>query len=526
MEDSDTLESSPAKIADEIARRGIKHVFGVPGRGSSLVIIDALEKLGVNFHLVHFGGVAPIMAGAIARLTGNAGVSMSTKGSGLANAVSGLATCSLDSIPVVHIAEEEDIDAPKYNYQYIDHKALVSGVSKGIRHFSHTGPSFGEMAKWSERECPAPVVLATSNGKFPKSDTEIPEAEAFEKANDGFMSYITSSKKPLVIAGSLAVRMGWGDALSKLSVPVLVTPSAKGVIDETKPPGGGVYTGVGLELAPEQKLLEQADLVVCIGLRPKEVIQAYEFSCPSVNIDDIDAAGSSAFGFAAVSGIHVFAEVMGELGKKSWGLMDLAASLEKLRNHMLNGPFLPANIFAAIENRFSGRSRLVMDAGYYSAVGEHIWRAEHSGLCMMSGQGRCMGTGIPTAIGAALQDPSIPTVVTVGDGSVGMYTTELKLAVRHKLPLLVVLMSDNSLGSIVSKAMKNNLSGSYLELDGRSWVSTFDALGIPGIRAERIDSFENAIKAWNTSSGPAFIEVLFNSKDYDKMLEGIRNTKS
>ncbi|MCP4395150.1 MAG: thiamine pyrophosphate-binding protein [Alphaproteobacteria bacterium] len=525
MDDSDILETSPAKVADEIARQGAKHVFGLPGRGSSLVIIDALEKLGVNFHLVNFSGVAPIMAGAVARLTGKAGVSISTKGPGLASAVSGLAACTLDSVPVVHIAEEDDIEAPKFHYQYINPKSLASGVSKGVRHLSHTGPSFSDMAKWAERECPAPVIMTAASGNLPKSDDEIPEVEEFERANEGFMSHISGSKKPLVIVGSIAVRKGWGEALEKLSVPVLVTPSAKGVLDETKPPGGGVYTGAGLKLAPETKLLEQADLVVGIGLRPKEVVHAYEFHCPSINIDDIDAEGSSAFGFAAVCGTHVFEEAIEKLKDKSWGLMDLASSFEKLRNQMLNGPFLPANVFAAVESRFGGRARMVMDAGYYSAVGEYIWRAKHSGLCMMSGQGRCMGTGIPTAIAASLQDPSVPTVLALGDGSIGMFTAELKMAVRYKLPLLVILMSDNSLGSLVSSAMKNNLSGSYLELDGRSWVSTFDAFGIPGIRAERQDSVESALKAWDASSGPAFIEVMFNSDDYDNMLNGIRTNK-
>jgi acetolactate synthase-1/2/3 large subunit len=78
----------------------------------------------------------------------------------------------------------------------------------------------------------------------------------------------------------------------------------------------------------------------------------------------------------------------------------------------------------------------------------------------------------------------VPTVLVTGDGGVAMYLAEAKLAAQHKLPLLIVLMTDNAFGSIRTRAIKDGLTQKPLVMDGKSWVGIFDSLGIPGTRAE------------------------------------------
>jgi thiamine pyrophosphate-dependent acetolactate synthase large subunit-like protein len=113
-------------------------------------------------------------------------------------------------------------------------------------------------------------------------------------------------------------------------------------------------------------------------------------------------------------------------------------------------------------------------------------------------------------------------VLVTGDGGVAMYLAEAKLAVHHKLPLLIVLMTDNAFGSIRTRAIKEGLTQKPLTMDGRSWVPVFDSLGIHGTRAENIDAVEDALAAWMPSTGPAFLEIPFEPASYEAMVVGIR----
>ncbi|MGD9299993.1 MAG: thiamine pyrophosphate-binding protein, partial [Desulfobacterales bacterium] len=92
-------------LATQIADRGIEHVFGIPGSGPSLHLLNELEKKGVRFHLTHFEGSAALMAGAFGKLSHHSGVAVSIKGPGLTNMLPGLAACALDAFPVVSISE-------------------------------------------------------------------------------------------------------------------------------------------------------------------------------------------------------------------------------------------------------------------------------------------------------------------------------------------------------------------------------------------------------------------------------------
>ena len=82
----ETLKMSELKsLAESISKRGQRHIFGIPGSGMSLTLLDELERCGVRFHLTHFEGTGALMAGALGRLSGRAGAAISIKGPGLAN---------------------------------------------------------------------------------------------------------------------------------------------------------------------------------------------------------------------------------------------------------------------------------------------------------------------------------------------------------------------------------------------------------------------------------------------------------
>src|SRR5262245_58468722 len=431
---------------------GVSSAYGIPGSGATLTIIDRLEQQKVPFQLVHFESSAAIMAGTAARLGAGIGVALCIKGPGLANMVPGLALCQLESLPVVAAVEAYGPDTSMARaHKRMDQKALTSAVAKGRRYHAKSGPTFADMAFWAEREVPGPVVLELAGAV--ENEEQIPSAELAPN-NFDVAAAVSAAKRPLVVAGTLAIRRGWSDRLNALSIPVFATAAAKGVVVETLPQAAGVYTGVGLRRAPETSLLPQADLVIGLGLQTGEVLKAGKFHCPAFNIDEVTGAIHAGFDFEGVS--KGADDVFDTLDAQRWD-DEPARPARRLREHLLKLTFGPAHVFAAVEERVGGKARLVLDTGYCCTIGEHVWRARRPEFCLGTGQSRYMGASLPMAVAAALHDRSLPAILAVGDGGIGPFAAELKIAAAHRLPLLVVLLSDGGFGSVRTRAIKDQL---------------------------------------------------------------------
>jgi acetolactate synthase-1/2/3 large subunit len=226
------------QLADEMVAAGVSRAYGIPGSGATLTVIDRLERQNVPFQLVHFESSAAIMAGTATRLGAGIGVALSIKGPGLANMVPGLAVCQMEALPVVAAAEAYGPDTPSARaHKRMDQKSLTSAVAKGRRYHAKNGPTFADMASWAMREVPGPVVLELAGSV--DQEEAIPSAERAPN-NFDIAAAVRSAKRPLVVAGTLAIRRGWSDRLNDLSIPVFSTAAAKGAVDETLSHAAGV----------------------------------------------------------------------------------------------------------------------------------------------------------------------------------------------------------------------------------------------------------------------------------------------
>lgn len=515
------------KLAREMAGHGVRHVFGIPGSGDSLTLLDALEHEGVSFIRTHFEGTGAVMAGAVGRLSGLAGACISIKGPGLANMVPGLGVCKLESLPVVSISEAYLPQTPfSKSHKRMDHAGLVSAVTKGRRYYSANGPAYSELASWAAREIPGPVHLEIAQ---PGTDREEPVPEPSPSIGGGalkerMLDLVKQSLRPVLITGTLGLRMdGVSGMLARLSVPVFSTAASKGVIDETLPAAAGVYTGVGGELAPESAIIPGADLIIGIGLRHNEVLAVKPFHCPSINLDPADPQVFSGFGFDFAHGAFDFLEtVIDALAEKSWGLEVIEACLGRLDKTLFSGGFMPARVFRTVEEFHRGQCRLVLDTGNFCTVGEHVWRVRRPGNYLASGQGRYMGAGLPLAIGAAVFDGTLPTAVFAGDGGIGMFLADLKLAATHRLPLLTVLLSDSHMASLRGRALSDGLTQKPVIIEHPSWRRAVEGLGVPAVEVGDEDSLVSALEGWDPSEGPMFVETFFDPRAYLEMVKGVR----
>ncbi len=513
--------SEIAKLAEDIAVSGTTHVFGITGSGASLLLCDCLEKVGLRVIRTQFEGSAGIMAGTVGRLTGKPGVALTIKGPGVANLIPGLAVSSYESFPLVALSEAYPPGSPPSRaHKRLDHATLAAPVTKAVRPLSAKGPGFLDAAAFACAEIPGPVLLELTGAVL--EDSAPLHGATAPACNQAVVDLVAAARKPVVIAGTLAIRQGWGSALASLGVPVFTTAAAKGIIDEALSHAANVFTFAGLAQTPEAHLLAEADLVVGFGLRPAELLATKPFPCPAVNIEAVaDVPGADAFKFAGIAATSQAPDIFAALAGKQWGHDRLSALLSTLDAVMLD-QFLPGRAFRAIEQRFGRAARLVLDTGYFCTIGEHVIRAARADLCLMSAQGRYMGTGLPMALGAALCDQSVPTVAVLGDGGIGMYVGELRLAVERKLPLLLILMSDGRFGSIATRAIKDNLTLAPLTPADPSWLRVMDGFGLPATHVTDEDGLHRALAGWNPADGPAYVEITFPAIPYERMIAGIR----
>ena len=515
------MEDKINSLAEEIEKNNIKACFGIPGSGLTLSLIDVLEKKGIPFYLNQFEGSGSLMASTFGKVNNSVGLSLSIKGPGLANSVPGIAASWFESFPLIHLTESHNYASSfSFSHKRINQRKLLSELTKGSFFLNNNKNDFNNIIDISKSETPGPVIIEMSS-KSKKNNFKIKKNYELPVDDGVAFKLIKKSNTPIVILGSLACRKVPKNLLQNLMIPVFTTVAAKGFINEYKNNSAGIYTGVGLELTPEIEILKHTDLVIGIGLCAKEVLSVKKFSCSSINLESIYTKGIEGFKFNARISIDNFNQVFNLISDKNWGLDILSKSLLKLNNY-LEKDFLPGYIFKILNESFVKQPRVVFDTGYFCTIAEHAWKSKDENLCLMSSNGRYMGTSIPMAIGASLANPSVPVIAFIGDGGIGMYVSEIKIAIDNNLPILFILLSDGGFGSIRTRALKDGLTQKPLIINSSTWLNIFKAFGINGEKCGSVNSLQLAIKNWKKNYNPLFIEINFSPSKYQKMVNGIR----
>ena len=203
------------------------------------------------------------------------------------------------------------------------------------------------------------------------------------------------------------------------------------------------------------------------------------------------------------------------------GLFFLAPS--SFRKTLLGAPFLPAHCFDAVTDRFGTDMRLVLDTGHFCTIGEHLGVVAAPDRYLSSAMGRSMGAALPLAVGGAIHDAGLPTVLAIGDGGIGRFFAELRIAVARKLPLLVLLMRDGAFGSIRSAAHAKGLTEAPLVMGAASWRGAGDGIGMWTAEAGDEQALGDALAGWMPADGPGLIEIGFPADLYRDMTAGLRN---
>lgn len=499
-----------SELAKKLYERRIKYIFGISGSGPSYKLLTELRNLGVNYIPVSHEAIAPIAAGVFQYMTGHLSASITIKGPGFVNALAGISAAWFERYPLLSISEDYD-DIPPYDrmHKRIDQLSMVLPVVNRLSSLAQLDILDDFLTFSLTNPAPHHFELAEVN-TFPFHEEKPVQQNVAQKNEiENLKSKIRKAKNPLLIVGSLIHRLGISEILKELKLPIFTTVQAKGVIDESRLNSAGVYTGSGRGIVPETKLIDEADLVLTIGLRNYELLNVNRKS-EFINLDTDFFSESPDTILIPPETIRLVVEAL--KSKNNWAEETLKYCWKNFDDFIEESGWMPTAAFHILNQQdyFHG---LVLDTGTFCTIGEHIWRARAGRKFIGSSNGRNMGTGIPSALGFSLAFPEIPIFCVMGDGGIRYYNTEVRTFVERKLPVCFMLMTDDGFGSIAQSLSDFKYADDILKPANRLWTRSFDAMGVPAFKIQNEKELQECLNNWDKAS-TIFLELPFDQEKY------------
>jgi acetolactate synthase-1/2/3 large subunit len=540
-----TARAAPAApLAEAIVSAGTELVFGVPGGGSNLDVIGAVEAAGGRFVLAHGETAAGIMAGVAGELTGRPGACVVTRGPGAASAVNAVAQAWLDRQPLVLLTDcVSRRDSARVSHQRLDHESLFGTITKASVRLPADDAGLADLIALTIDGRPGPVHIdidpearpAAGVARGRRSHPPLAAAEM-----DAVRTAVRAARRPVVVAGVGAVavpaprRAAVRDALHRFladaRVPVLTTYKARGVISDLDPRAAGVATGATIE----SDVLAAADLIIGVGLDPVELIPApWPYAAPIVllggwPIDDstyfgdrieAEVTGDLASTLDALAGaLHAAESALPAQGHRALALERLLAA-EPPSAAGLNA----RDVVAVVQEAAGSGAIATVDAGAHMLVAVPQWETRTPGDLLVSSGLATMGFALPAAIAAALVHPERRVVCLTGDGGLGMTLAELETLARLRLDVLVVVFNDSTLSLIAIKQRGEGHGGagavSYRPTD---YASIARGCGLAAESVGDAAALRRATRMACERRGPTLLDVTVDPAGYGAVLEAIR----
>ncbi|WP_308910469.1 thiamine pyrophosphate-binding protein [Pseudokordiimonas caeni] len=527
------------KLVQTLKEMGVRHVFGVPS-GGWVDYMEAMRKMdGIDFVLATHEGGASFMADVTARLTGVPGVCFGTFGPGATNLTTGVGGALLDRSPMIAFTDEmQPAMRGRVTQMGIDHQALFAPVTKKTTRLEADRVTEilhdAALVALDGRPGPVHVGLPVGMSAEPSGDGKpvswAPSrpAKADKEALARMTALFKSSSKPVVAIGLGAVQAGVQAEvialIEKFNVPVVLTPMAKGMVPETHPSYAGVLFHALSDVVG--KTHQQADLVVAIGYDPVEFnLEGWMPDVPLVNIDvvpvDLDT-GKYTLGADVTGDIVASIDFLMEEGgtAKAWDLMEVAERKAEIFRRMSpqSDVFGPTAALDVLRDELPEDGIMTCDVGAHTHLIGQKWPTPKPGLQIMTNGWSAMGFGIPAAIAAKLARPNTEVCAVLGDGGFLMTVGELAVAVREKLKIVFVVLTDNDLALIRIKQQKkqNPIYGTPIRAKGN--IGGDNLFGVPVKTAASAEEFRAHLKDAFAGDGPVIVEALVSSHEYDSLV--------
>ncbi|MCF0148221.1 MAG: biosynthetic-type acetolactate synthase large subunit [Clostridium sp.] len=517
---------------------GVDTIFGYPG-GAVLNIYDELYKYRDKItHILtaHEQG-ASHAADGYARATGKVGVCLATSGPGATNLVTGIATAYMDSIPMVAITG--NVTKPllgKDSFQEVD----ITGITMPITKHNYIVKDINDLQKivkeafYIAREGrPGPVLIdipkditaakAIYEPIIPK-EVERKTKHITKEALESVAKLINESENPFIYAGGGIVASGAYEELkeivNKINSPIATSLMAMSSFPYNHP----LYTGmIGMHGSKASNILvSKCDLLINLGARFSDRVISNQNHIKNAKVIHIDVDPAE-----INKNVKVDAFVIGDLKMVLQKLIPLLKEkkneewLEKMRELKAlkveetseTGELTPEFLFRKLSELDDGSFVLTTEVGQHQMWASQFFKFKTPRTFISSGGLGTMGYGLGASIGAqmALKDKQVINIA--GDGSFGMNCNELATAAKNKLPIIVIIMNNNSLG-MVRQWQNFFYEGRYSSTtlnNTTDFVKVAEAFGGKGYRVFEKEELVPVLKEALEYKGPVVIDYVINN---------------
>ncbi|ABE55404.1 acetolactate synthase, large subunit [Shewanella denitrificans OS217] len=477
--------SGASMIVRSLIDEGVEHIFGYPG-GSVLDIYDALHEIsGVEHILVRHEQAAVHMADGYARATGKVGVVLVTSGPGATNAITGIATAYMDSIPLVVLSGQvpsnligndafQECDMIGISRPVVKHSFLVTDPAKipetikkafYIASTGRPGPVVVDLPK----DCLNPQVL---------HEYAYPESVSMRSYNPTTMGHkgqikrglqaLIQAKKPVLYVGGGAVISGCDKQIlslsEKLNIPVVNTLMGLGAFPGTHKHNVGM---LGMHGRYEANMaMHNCDLIFGIGVRfDDRTTNNVEKYCPNATILHIDIDPSSISKTIRVdipivgsaeqildSMLALLEHTQDSQDKQAigewWEQITHWRAKDSLAYDKNSGRIKPQQVIETLYKLTKGEAYVTSDVGQHQMFAALYYPFDKPRRWINSGGLGTMGFGLPAAMGVKMAMPDETVICVTGDGSIQMNIQELSTALQYDTPVKIINLNNRFLGMV------------------------------------------------------------------------------
>ena len=522
-------------LARALKAQGMDTLFFLMG-GPMLETESELVRIGTKMIDTHHEQAAAMMAHAWTRLTRKPGVCMASSGPGTINLLTGVANALIDASPLIAIGGSSPrVSLGMEAFQEIDQVSMFRPATKWAERI-YDARRIPEMVETAFRHAttgrPGPVYLdlpgdvlgeAVDESKvtFPGPARPMPRSLGDPAAVKEAVALLAKAERPLILGGS---GVWWSDAAAAFQafveatgMPFYTTPLSRGTVPEDHPLAF---------LNARAKAFGEADVILSIGTRFNYVVQFLKAPRFAGNLKVIQVdVNPTELGHNRPVDVPIAGDaraVLQQLVDEAKGVIEPArykAWTSRLRSidddkqlemnkAMSNDqvPIHPLRLCKEVKDFMRRDAILVVDGQEILNFGRQSIPTFVPGHRLNSGPFGTMGVGLPFAIGAKVAKPDAQVVVLHGDGSYGINGNEIDSAVRHNIPVLVVISNN---GGWTADPDRNKPGRN---LGYTRWDKVAMAVGAHGEHVEKPDDIRPALeRAW-ASGKPAVVNVVTDYK--------------
>jgi acetolactate synthase-1/2/3 large subunit len=532
-------------LAKALKLEDVEYLFTLCG-GTIESIYDGCLREDIKIIDVRVDQSATMMADAYARVTGRAGVSAVTRGPGHANMIYGLATAYMVGSPLFALSGNSDADQLDMGgSQEYNQIGLVKPITKWARLVMQTErlPEFvagGFRKLWAGRPGPAHLSVPYDilYDKIEDANLSYPKATEYRSTArtcgapeliDGALRLLSKARNPVVVAGGL---VHWHSAAGALldfveatSIPFFSKESDVNAIDRAHPLFFGKATG---RFASAAKELRNADVVLTLGVTFDKTIDyggppLFDKDATFINVDiNVDEMGKNRpFEVGIVGDMK---SVLTEMTNSADGHdfhkpSDWIERLNLAREEFLHRvsaaensdsvPVHPLRICREVRELFGDDATISIDGGDTALFSYMAFNHYHPAHFLSTGPIGGIGQGVPFALAGKLARPDKPSVLISGDGAFGYGVIEYDVGLKHNLPIITIVSSDQAWGIVRHPQIKRYGLERAVATDLRSvnYERVVGALGCYGELVTKPAEIRPALQRAADAGVPAVINV-------------------